>query len=85
MKRKHLRIIDLVNFNSCHCAHGYSLTYTHSFPRARKEKIFTLPIRYNSGICLIGLEVTLAESSGIYSAETMERMLTPFNDVPQCT
>lgn len=65
----------MVNFNSCHCPHGYSLIYTHSLPKARKEKIFTLPIRYNSAICLKGLEATLAESSGIYSTETMDRML----------
>lgn len=74
MKRKSVRIIDLVNFNSCHRAPGYSLIYTHSFLRAKKWKIFTLPIRYESGLCLTGLEASLAESSGIYSAEALERM-----------
>lgn len=76
MKRKHLTTTDLANFNSCRWANEYSLTYTHSFPRARKEKIFSLLIRYNSNVCLIGLEATLAENSGIYSAETMEGMLS---------
>lgn len=74
-KRKSLRFIDLVNFNSCHCSLGYALIYTHRFPRASKEKNFTFPTRYDSGNCLIRLEATLAESSGIYRTETKKRML----------
>lgn len=51
----------------------YALIYTHTL--SLEQENFTLPTRYDSGNCLIGLEATLAEGSGIYRTETKERMV----------
>ena len=73
-KEKVWELSPWVHFNSCHCAHGHSLPCTYSFPRARKEKTFSLSIRCDSGICLTGLEGSLAESGGIYGSEALGRV-----------